>query len=242
MTKTRLLSACLVAVATMSLIGCGPSRNEKYLGVEAQEADARIKELEGLLAACEAKDSHTQIVNGQAAGKSTTDVDQGAAGPNTIVTTRAHGDEVVITVDNSILFKPGKSELSSQAKGTLARVATLLNEKYKGDDIRVDGFTDNEQVSRSKNEWDDNWDLSGGRSRAVLHYLIERGVSAKRLAFAGYADNHTVAGNNTEAGRAKNRRVEIVVLPGGKASVNDDVVEPAAEKPKSTKAKAKKVD
>jgi chemotaxis protein MotB len=215
MTKTSLISACFVAVATLSIVGCGgPSRNEKYLSVEAKEADARIKELEGLLAQCEAKDSHKQIVEGQAAGKSTTDVDQGAVGPGGVVTTRAHGEEIVITVDNAILFKPGKSELSAQAKATLARVATLLNEKYPGDDVRVDGFTDNQAITRSKDEWDDNWDLSGGRSRAVLHYLIERGVSAKRLAFAGYADNHTVAPNTTDAGRAKNRRVEIVVMPG----------------------------
>ena len=219
MTKTRLLSACLVAVATLSLVGCGASRNEQYKTVEASEADKQIKELESLLAACESKDSHKKIVEGTAAGKSTTDVDRDAAGPNTSVGVREHSDEIVITVENAILFKPGKSELSSQAKGTLARVATLLNEKYSGDEIRVDGFTDNQVITRSKDNWDDNWDLAGGRARAVLHYLIERGVSAKRLGFGGFADNKPVASNGTDAGRAKNRRVEIVVLPstGGKS-------------------------
>ncbi len=173
----------------------------------------RISELEKLLADCESGKAHTEINKGTAAGDSSEKIDNAALGPNAKASQREHLDETVITVDNAILFKPGKTELSSQAKATLARVATLLNEKYTGDDVRVDGFTDNQAITRSKNDWDDNWDLAGGRSRAVLHYLIERGVSAKRLAFAGYADNHTVASNATEAGRAKNRRVEIVVMP-----------------------------
>ncbi len=173
----------------------------------------RISELEKLLADCESGKAHNEINKGTAAGHSSDEVDNAALGANAKASRRDHLDETVITVDNAILFKPGKTELSSQAKATLARVATLLNEKYTGDDVRVDGFTDNQAITRSKNDWDDNWDLAGGRSRAVLHYLIERGVSAKRLAFAGYADNHTVASNGTEAGRAKNRRVEIVVMP-----------------------------
>jgi flagellar motor protein MotB len=235
MTTNRLLSACLMAVATLSIVGCGASRNEKYATVEAQEADARIKELENLLAACESKKASGEITKGTAEGKSDGEIDGNAVGPNAKVSRRDHEQEVVITVDNAILFKPGKSELSATAKGTLARVATLLNEKYQGDDVRVDGFTDNQQITRSKDAWDDNWDLSGGRSRAVLHYLIERGVSAKRLSFAGYADNKSVASNGTDAGRAKNRRVEIVVLPNtGSASA-----EPEAE-PKASKGARKK--
>ena len=213
MTTSRLLAACVAAAATLSIVGCGPSRNQQYAEVEAKQAATHIAELEKLLADCESGRTHAGIIKDTKAGKSDLEVDSNAAGPNTTVGVREHAEEIVITVDNAILFKPGKTELSSQAKATLARVATLLNEKYAGDDVRVDGFTDNQAITRSKNDWNDNWDLSGGRSRAVLHYLIERGVSAKRLAFAGYADNHTVASNGTEAGRAKNRRVEIVVMP-----------------------------
>lgn len=234
MTTSRLLAACVAAAATLSIIGCGPSRDQQYAEVEAKEAATHIAELEKLLADCESGRTHTGIIKDTKEGKSDIDIDSNAAGPNAKVNIREHTDEIVITVDNAILFKPGKTELSSQAKATLARVATLLNEKYAGDDVRVDGFTDNQVITRSKNDWDDNWDLAGGRSRAVLHYLIERGVSAKRLAFAGYADNHTVASNGTDAGRAKNRRVEIVVMPStGNAGNN----EPAD---KSTKKKSAK--
>ena len=235
MTTSRLLAACVAAAATLSIIGCGPSRDQQYAEVEAKEAATHIAELEKLLADCESGRTHTGIIKDTKEGKSDIDIDSNAAGPNAKVNIREHTDEIVITVDNAILFKPGKTELSSQAKATLARVATLLNEKYAGDDVRVDGFTDNQVITRSKNDWDDNWDLAGGRSRAVLHYLIERGVSAKRLAFAGYADNHTVASNGTDAGRAKNRRVEIVVMPStGNAGNN----EPADKSSKKKSAKS----
>lgn len=234
MTTSRLLAACVAAAATLSFVGCGPSRDQRYAEVEAKEAADHISELEKLLADCESGRAHTAIIKGTKDGLPSDQVDEGAVGAGGKVSRREHLDETVITVDNAILFKPGKTELSSQAKATLARVATLLNEKYSGDDVRVDGFTDNQVITRSKNDWDDNWDLAGGRSRAVLHYLIERGVSAKRLAFAGYADNHTVASNGTDAGRAKNRRVEIVVMPS-KGNAGGD--EPAD---KSTKKKSAK--
>ncbi len=237
MTTTRLLVACVAATATLSIVGCGPSRNELYNGVEAKEAGARIAELEKLLADCESGRAHHEIAKGTAEGKPSNEIDSGAIGKGASFGTRAHGEELVITVDNAVLFRPGKNELSAQAKATLARVATLLNERYAGDDVRVDGFTDNQQITRSKNEWDDNWDLSGGRSRAVLHYLIERGVSAKRLAFAGFADNHTVASNGTESGRAKNRRVEIVVMPGSSRG-SDAGTDSGTEKKSRTKGKS----
>lgn len=232
MTTSRLLAACVAAAATLSIVGCGPSRDQQYAEVEAKEAATHIAELEKLLADCESGRAHTAIAKGTKDGLPSEQVDSGAVGAGGVVSQREHRDETVITLDNAILFKPGKTELSSQAKATLARVATLLNEKYTGDDVRVDGFSDNQAITRSKNDWDDNWDLSGGRSRAVLHYLIERGVSSKRLAFAGYADNHTVASNGTDAGRAKNRRVEIVVMPS-KGNAGGD--EPASKK-KSTKS------
>jgi len=56
-----------------------------------------------------------------------------------------------------------------------------------------------------------NWELSGFRASAVLHYLIEQGIDAKRLASVGMADNYPLDSNDTAEGRAKNRRVEFVL-------------------------------
>ena len=213
MTKTPLILACLAASVSLSLVGCGDSREKDYKTTEAALAASHIAELEKLLAECESKDSHGKMAAAEKSGEGDDGILKAGAGKDVAVSKREHADETVLTIDNAILFKPGKAELSAQAKGTLARVATILNERYAGDDVRVDGFTDNQAITRSKDEWDDNWDLSAGRSHAVLKYLIERGVSAKRLGFAGFADNKSVASNGTDAGRAKNRRVEIVVMP-----------------------------
>ena len=79
--------------------------------------------------------------------------------------------------------------------------------------MRVEGHTDDQKISRSKDKWDDNWDLSGGRSQKVLHYLLDHGIAASNLGFAGYADQRPLGPNSSEAARAKNRRVDIVVIP-----------------------------
>jgi chemotaxis protein MotB len=104
--------------------------------------------------------------------------------------------------------------LNTHAKETLARVIALINQKYAGASVRVEGHTDNQPIKRSKDKWDDNWDLSGGRSMKVLHYLLDHGIPAKQLAFAGYADQRPVDSNSSDAGRSKNRRVEIAVSQG----------------------------
>ena len=214
--STRLLAASLViAAASLTLTGCGSTRDLDHKSIEAKEAQKRIDELEKLLADCESSKSSTAIKDANAAGTGDDlSTDQAAVGKNAKVSTR--GREVVISIENSILFQPGKAELSSQAKATLAKVATLIKEKYPGHDVRVEGHTDDQKITRTKNEWDDNWDLAGGRARVVLHALLDRGLPAKKMGFAGYAEQKPLAPNSSDSNRAKNRRVEIVVIPSAK--------------------------
>jgi len=213
---TRLLAASLViAAASFTLAGCGSTRDLDHKSVEATEAQKRIDELEKLLADCESKKTSDVIRESKASGtEDTVEADQKALGKNVKVSTR--GREVVMSIENSILFAPGKAELSSQAKATLAKVATLIKEKYSDHDVRVEGHTDDQKITRTKNEWDDNWDLAGGRARVVLHALLDRGLPAKHMGFAGYAEQKPLAPNSSDANRAKNRRVEIVVIPPAK--------------------------
>ena len=214
--STRLLAASLViAAASLTLTGCGSTRDLDHKSIEAKEAQKRIDELEKLLADCESSKSSTASKDANAAGTGDDlSTDQAAVGKNAKVSTR--GREVVISIENSILFQPGKAELSSQAKATLAKVATLIKEKYPGHDVRVEGHTDDQKIVRAKNEWDDNWDLAGGRARVVLHALLDRGLPAKKMGFAGYAEQKPLAPNSSDSNRAKNRRVEIVVIPSAK--------------------------
>ncbi|MGZ4266752.1 MAG: OmpA/MotB family protein, partial [Solirubrobacteraceae bacterium] len=75
--------------------------------------------------------------------------------------------------------------------------------------ITVEGHTDNVPISSS--QYPSNWELSTDRATTVVRYLIAKGVNRERLGAVGYADLHPIASNATTAGRARNRRVEIVL-------------------------------
>jgi chemotaxis protein MotB len=205
MNTLRLAAVALAAVATFTFSGCGETRtdSDKVLLAEQQRY---IKELEDKLA----KKDEEAVRRVITTATPDTDIPKTAV-PGATHTTR--GMVEVFTIENSILFRPGSADLSTSAKSTLNRVAALVKEKYVGYDVRVVGHTDNQVITRSKDRWDDNWDLAGGRAQKVLHYLLERGVPAKDLGFAGYADQRPVASNASDATRQKNRRVEILVVP-----------------------------
>jgi chemotaxis protein MotB len=102
----------------------------------------------------------------------------------------------------------------------------------------VAGHTDNQRVTRQStiNAGNfDNWYLSSHRAISVAAELVKNGVSKARLGVAGYADQQPIASNSSEAGRAQNRRVEIVILPthprsGSVASGSPVGARPAAER------------
>lgn len=119
---------------------------------------------------------------------------------------------LVVTVLDRVLFDSGKAELKESAKEGLQKVAAILNGKVKDHMIYVEGHTDNVPIRRSG--WKSNWELSTARATEVIHFFIdEQNLDPKRLAATGYGEFHPVASNNTEAGKMKNRRVEIVISP-----------------------------
>ncbi len=117
-------------------------------------------------------------------------------------------DKVTIELSEKILFASGRAQLNSSAAETLNSLAMSLN-KVEGDVI-VQGHTDNVPIKSGR--FDSNWDLSAARAFSVIQALTEKGVPAKRLAAWGFGENRPVGGNETTDGRAKNRRIEIVVL------------------------------
>jgi chemotaxis protein MotB len=204
----RQTSLAAFAIATLALAGCG-DRDLAYRDVEIGELKRVNAELERKLA--EKDTTHVTTVIKNSSGENDVSVAQNAVGSGATTSTR--DKELVISVESNVLFKPGSATLSTEAKSTLNRVAALVKQKYANHYVRIEGHTDDEKVSRSKNEWDDNWDLSGGRAQVVLHYLNKQGVDSKDLGFAGYADQRPLAPNKDDKSRAKNRRVEIVVIP-----------------------------
>ncbi len=132
-------------------------------------------------------------------------------------TTDQNGLQAIkVTFDGGILFPTGKYTLNPQAQADLSRFAVSLKEN-PGTNVQIYGFTDN------TGSFAVNQRLSGQRADAVMSYLANSGVSPTRLSAEGIPMADYVASNDTPAGRAQNRRVEIVI------TANDDMIRQAEE-------------
>lgn len=117
---------------------------------------------------------------------------------------------VVVTVlTDRMLFDAGKADLRSQELGPLAKVAQVVN-SVPDNAVRVEGHTDDLPIHTP--QFSSNWELSAIRATTVLRFFTTRGVAPKRLEAVGYADQRPIAPDTTASGRARNRRVEIVIL------------------------------
>jgi chemotaxis protein MotB len=115
---------------------------------------------------------------------------------------------VIRVLTDDLLFPSGKAELDLGAHSLLGEIAQLLNVDSTHP-IEVDGNTDNVPIHSS--EFPSNWELSTARASTVVQYLVDRGVTPRRLSATGYAEQRPIASEATAAGRARNRRVEIVM-------------------------------
>ncbi|MFH1665291.1 MAG: OmpA family protein [Candidatus Omnitrophota bacterium] len=130
---------------------------------------------------------------------------------------------LVIILSDDILFDSGKTEIKEKAFPVLNKVSEIIREKVPDKNIGVGGHTDNVPIKHSK--WASNWELSTARATNVLYYLEKQGVSPSKLSATGYGEHRPVASNDTIQGRAKNRRVEIVILPEFVEKRQEDVTE-----------------
>ncbi|MHC4542716.1 MAG: OmpA/MotB family protein, partial [Planctomycetota bacterium] len=116
---------------------------------------------------------------------------------------------ITVTLPNAILFDSGKATLKSATIRELDHIRSVLRQKYNGKQIDVQGHTDSDPIKKSK--WKDNWELSAQRALTVTRYLIERGSPEDRIRAVGCGESRPIASNASASGKAKNRRVEIVV-------------------------------
>jgi len=119
------------------------------------------------------------------------------------------GEGIIINFDSGILFDVGKAEIKAEAQTNLQNLAASLG-KNPETDILIIGHTDN------RGDGDNNIDLSVRRAAAVKSYLVSNEVKASRLKIDGRGSTEPIADNNTTAGRALNRRVEIVIIANNK--------------------------
>ncbi|MCS7163911.1 MAG: OmpA family protein [Thermodesulfovibrio sp.] len=115
---------------------------------------------------------------------------------------------IVITLPDSLLFSSGSAELKPDSIEALIRISEKLKE-IPGK-VAIEGHTDNVPIRSSI--YKSNWELSAARASSVLHFLLQRGLSPDRFLIAGYGEYKPIAPNDTDEGRAKNRRVELIIL------------------------------
>lgn len=133
---------------------------------------------------------------------------EGASGAMPGVDLIQTSEGVAFRVLGGVLFASGKAEITEQGKQTLKQLIATL--KGEGKRIRVDGHTDDEPITHSS--WGTNLRLSVERSLAVAAFLIQSGVPADRVGVAGFGEHRPSKPGSTEAARAENRRVEILML------------------------------
>jgi chemotaxis protein MotB len=115
---------------------------------------------------------------------------------------------VIRVLTDDLLFASGQATLEHRASGLLGEIAQLLNVDATHP-ISVEGNTDNIPIHSA--QYPSNWELSTARASTVVRFLIAHGVGASRLTASGNAEQDPIASNTTAAGRARNRRVEIVM-------------------------------
>jgi chemotaxis protein MotB len=130
---------------------------------------------------------------------------------NLKVTTR-HG-RVVLQLKTDVLFDPGEAEVKAAGKQALGEVAAALK-NVPGKRFQIAGHTDNAPISAATaKKFPSNWELSAARAISVVKLLTQDGVDPSTLSAGGYSLYDPVAPNSTADEKAKNRRIEIVLVP-----------------------------
>jgi chemotaxis protein MotB len=124
---------------------------------------------------------------------------------------------ITVEINASVLFAPGESVLQPSSIETLTAVAKVLAEV--DNPIQVEGHTDNVPIKSPL--FPSNWELSSARAGSVVRLFTEQGVPPARLVAIGYADNRPLDTNATPEGRARNRRVNILIMHERQGEVHE---------------------
>ncbi|MEW8138013.1 MAG: flagellar motor protein MotD [Candidatus Thiodiazotropha endolucinida] len=117
-------------------------------------------------------------------------------------------DRVIVNMKDKMLFPSASAHLSREAVKALRSISRVLN--TVPNQIQVEGNTDNRPINTK--EFPSNWELSAARAASVVHLMTRMGIGAQRLSAVGYAEHRPVADNGSESGRAKNRRVSLIIM------------------------------
>ena len=166
----------------------------------------------------------------EAATKSKTTLEQEmrAALESKDVTISELQGKLEVTILDRILFDSGQATVKPEGQKVLSKLAKVL-EQHPNRQLHVVGHTDNVPIRGTlATRYPTNWELSAARAPAAVRFLVDKaGVDPRRLGAVGYGEHRPVADNSTEEGRARNRRITIVVLPELFAGVEPETKVPS---------------
>lgn len=213
---------CLVALAAFGFMATGcavnlykqsPQSRKKILELQSKVSDLEKERRKEQKEFEEVKRDLEKKLKGQIASKQ--------------VSLKMEEGGLVITLSDNILFDSGKAEIKREAFPTLDKVIRTIKRDVPDKNIGIRGHTDNVPITYSN--WASNWELATARATNVLHYMESKGVDPDRMSATGYGEHRPVASNATEEGRARNRRVEIVIIPEYAEESSEDMSEDTGE-------------
>ncbi|MCP4221631.1 MAG: OmpA family protein [bacterium] len=131
-----------------------------------------------------------------------------------VLETKIENGRLKVSFKGDILFESGAHELRTEGRDLLEKVFPILLKSMGKNDIFVAGHTDNVPIREdAKDRYESNWTLSTYRAIEVVKYLVSKGMTPDKLTAAGYGEYKPLTPNTSPKGKAKNRRVELFLIP-----------------------------
>lgn len=207
-----LFGVILVSALVLSMVaGCS---HNKQIAEESRQAQAQVAELNKRLSQLESEKNKAK----QEADNLQKELAQLAEREK--LNLQKLDQYSVLSLPNTLVFSSGSIKLSAEGTMVLGKIAEVLK-RYPNYEIRIEGHTDNMQIRPEfQNKYATNWELSSARATTVVRHLINGNkMNPQRLGAVGYGEHRPVATNDTEEGRAKNRRVEFHIYPAMQSKV-----------------------
>lgn len=212
---------CLVPLMAFAAIGCNNAVHDENQALRRQaiELQERNRQLEADLNARpgtgdvtalqgQIEERNKMIADLQAQlNKPAPDAPPAPSGLDGVTVTRDDSrGTITVNVPGDVLFASGDAAVKNTAKGTLNKIAGILQKDFAKNKIFVNGHTDTDPIVKTKDKWKDNLDLSAERARSVADYLISQGVDKSRITPRAFG------ASEPKGSKDKSRRVEIVVV------------------------------
>ena len=223
MKRLTALSIAVLLVTSLASVGCNDQLKKDYAELQQQYGSLQMvhQQTQRDLASAEAKNGEllsqiqskdVQLVKAKDDLAKARMANPPVVGPTPPAGWQETATGAKLTLASDLLFSSGRATLSRGGASKIRQAASAIKSTYPKSIIRVYGFTDSDPIKKSARLWKDNLDLSANRAMAVSRELQKLGVPADGIETIAMGATHFIASNSTAAGKAKNRRVEIVVV------------------------------